>query len=153
MSELRTLYVSRPLINAVAFVKWAKSVGFDKTLDPGDMHVTIAFSRAKVNWDKFVPDSTTLYAYNNPGDARVVTPLGDKGAVVMKFPSPYLQTRWKQFLGGGCSWDYPSYQPHVSITYNGDPTLKVEPYSGVLIFGSEKFTEVVEDWDKKVVEK
>ena len=150
MQDLKTLYVSRPLINGTDLVKWAKSVGFDKTLQPQDMHVTIAFSRKPVDWGLLAPETNNM---RNSSSTRRITPLGDKGAIVLKFESNILQNRWAEFIESGCSWDYPSYQPHVSITYDGDKNRDYGiPYDGKLVFGPEKFTEVVEDWDKKVKE-
>lgn len=149
--QYKTLYVDRPLLNGEQLVEWARKAGFDKVLDPSDMHVTIAFSRGVVDWANFKPKTDTLRVLST--DNRSMIPLGDKGAVVLKFSSSRLQSRWKEFVDGGCSWDYPGYQPHITITYNGD-TEKVDktPYNGPLIFGPERFKEVELDWEKKVKE-
>ena len=74
------------------------------------------------------------------GGARTVEPLGDKGAVVLKFTSPELQARWKQYRDAGASWDYDSYTPHVTLTYDGAGVdlSKVEPYTGPIDLGPEK---------------
>ncbi len=50
--DAKTLYISRPLKNAEAFIEWAKAQGFAKTLAADDLHVTIAFSKAPVDWAK-----------------------------------------------------------------------------------------------------
>jgi len=41
----KTLYVDRKLINGDEFIEWANSQGFTKTLEPNDLHATIAFSK------------------------------------------------------------------------------------------------------------
>lgn len=89
------------------------------------------------------------------GGERVVAPLGDSGAVVLKFESDNLQKRWSEFRAAGASWDYESYQPHVSITYkNGDLDLSgVEPYKGRLVFGPEIYEPINETYAEDVVEK
>jgi hypothetical protein len=149
----RTLYVSRPLLNADDLVTWAKEeAGFGKTLTADDMHVTVAFSRAAVDWDALVEDTALLTVI---GGARFVKPLGDKGAIVLRFFSQALADRWQTFRDAGASWDWPGYYPHVTITYDGsDADLEnVTPYDGALVFGPEVFAEVDEDWTDKVTEK
>jgi len=152
LQNLKTLYVYRPLLNADEIIKWAKGEGFEKTLPPNELHVTIAFSKEKMDWSSFKPENNKLIVRKGK---RSVALLGEKAAVV-KFESNILQKRWKQFIDGGASWDWDKYQPHVSITYDGkDIDLsKIKPYNGELIFGPEQeFKEVDLDWDKKVKEK
>lgn len=148
----RTLYVSRPLLNAREFIAWAHAQGFKQTLAAGDFHVTIAFSRAKVRWSLFEARQTVLRI---PASApRSVEPLGDEGAAVLKFKSTLLSARWREFREHGCSWDYASYHPHVTVSYAhpGLDLALVEPFDQPMRFGLEKFTEVVEDWDETIDE-
>ena len=54
----------------------------------------------------------------------------------------------------GASWDWPDYQPHISITRNLDgidPT-KIAPYTGEIVFGPEQFEEVKPNAMEAVVE-
>ncbi len=146
-AEPKTLYVSRPLKNAAEFRAWAKAQGFKSVLPAGDLHVTIAYSKKPVDWnaagDSF--DTETVPAISRARGPRSIEKLGD--AVVLRFQSPDLTRRWKQFKDAGASWDYDSYKPHISITYDaGDIDLdEVEPYMGLLEFGPEKFGEVRTD--------
>ncbi|CAN0594097.1 unnamed protein product, partial [Laminaria digitata] len=48
----RTLYVRRDVLNADEIISWAKEQGFKTTLPADDMHVTVAFSRDRVDWMK-----------------------------------------------------------------------------------------------------
>lgn len=81
---------------------------------------------------------------------RSITPLGDKGAVVLKLRSPKLTARWNQFINMGCSWDYEDYSPHVTISYNGPKVLPHVPaYDELIILAAEQWKPVVLDWDKK----
>lgn len=147
-----TLYVSRHLLNADEIIEWAQEQGFVKTLTADDMHVTIAFSRDPVYWSD-VPDSFDAISAP-PSLNRTVTPLGDKGAIVLKFKSRELEARWKEFCEHGCSWDYESYQPHITITYDGgDMNLTdVKPFIGELHFGPEKFAKLNPEWDTQIEE-
>jgi hypothetical protein len=154
LSELfrakRTLYVFRPLLNHQEIDTWAAGQGFTSTVH--DMHVTIAFSKQPVEWDKFTPQRNRLTIH---GGERHVEALGDKGAVVLSFPAGRLQRRWQEFCDGGASWDFPAYHCHVTVTYQGKQVdlSQVEPYQGDLIFGPEKFAVVDEDWNDKIVER
>jgi hypothetical protein len=144
---VKTLYVSRPLNNGEEFIEWAKSQGFEKTLDESEFHVTIAFSRDKVDWDKIEEQTNTMTI---EGGIRTVEPLGSDGAVVLKFKSEFLPKRWKEIKDLGASWDYEGYTPHVTITYKGtDIDLsQVKPFTGKIILGPETMTELDEDWSK-----
>lgn len=146
----RTLYVSRSLTNAAEFQKWAKAQGFTSTLDKSDFHVTIAFSRERVDWMK-MGSAWSAKLEIPEGGARLVERLGDKGAVVLLFSSDELTWRNEGMRSRGASWDWPEYQPHVTISYDVPDDFdlsKVEPYRGKLVFGPEIFAEVVEDWEK-----
>lgn len=150
--KAKTLYVMRPLLNAGDLIAWAKRIGFKKTVVPADMHVTIAFSRDEVDHHALKPERGALVA---SGGKRVVKPLGEEGAVVLAFDSPELSARWKEFQGIGASWDWDSYQPHVTITYDGDGMdLKgIKPYMGPLRFGPEKFSELDDEAKEKIKER
>jgi hypothetical protein len=134
----KTLYIKRTLQNVDDLTAWAKANGF-KNLD--DMHVTVAFSRTPIDWDKIGASRETITVSSGK---RFIEQLGDEGAVVLRFESSQLQQRWKQICDAGASWDYPSYKPHVTISYDGSGLdLKIiQPYQGVLKFGPEELSEI-----------
>lgn len=155
----RSLYVSRKLLNTGEFIAWAKGQGFDTTLAESDLHVTVAYSRAPVDWLK----AGEAYDWDNPKDGKlVISPGGarlvekfDGGAVVLAFVSSSLSYRHEQLKEAGADWGYLEYQPHITITYaapEGLDLAKVEPYRGKLEFGPEIFAEVDEDWSANVNE-
>ena len=148
----KTLYVSRRLKNTADLRSWAKAQGFKSTLKPKDLHVTIAYSKEPLDWDD-VGDSFDEIRVP-PDSTRTIEPLGDKGAVVLRFQATDLAKRWQQIKDAGASWDFPSYKPHISISYEGSPSdlANVEPYSGELIFGPERFAEIKDDWDEGIEE-
>lgn len=142
-----TLYVRRNLTNESAeeFTTWAKSQGFTNLTPNKDLHATIVYSKgAKPN----LPDSfDNVQAADTEG--REVEPLGDKGAVVLRFRSGDLEKRWKEARDLGATWDYPTgYKPHVTITYDGGNVdlSKVTPFMGVLKFGPEIHEPINENW-------
>jgi phage-related protein (TIGR01555 family) len=153
----RSLYVSRKLLNGAEFIKWAKGQGFETTVPADELHVTVLFSRTPVDWMTMgspwsEDDKGQLKV--PPGGARLVEPLGDKGAVVLLFNSSALSWRHEEMVRNGASHDFDSYQPHVTISYAGSDIdlSKVEPFRGELVFGPEIFTEVVEDWEQGLTE-
>ena len=86
---------------------------------------------------------------------RTVEPLGEEGAVVLKFESALLQARHQEFRNNGASWDYDSYFPHISISYaipEGLDLSTVTPYAGEIVLGAEVFEEVEEGWADDVEE-
>lgn len=147
--RLRTLYVSRPLLNKGEFTAWAKSQGFATVQDK--LHATIGYSKTPVEWPEPVRD--TIVADNPEG--RLVKPLGDGGAVVLVFKSPEMNARWDDLRAQGLSWEHFAYTPHVTITWQGDGVnlAEVAPFTGELVFGPERFAEVDEDWKATATEK
>lgn len=148
------LYASRPVTNAADIIAWAAAQGFTSTLPAKDLHVTVAYSREPVNGGAV---RQTGAAVSVAGGKRTVEPLGDEGAVVLKFASDELQARWKQYREAGASWDYDSYTPHVTLTYDGKGVdlSKVAPYAGPIELGAEKQEALNEDKadDYKATEK
>jgi phage-related protein (TIGR01555 family) len=149
----RSLYVSRAVLNAQEVIDWARSQGFDSTLDAADLHVTIMHSRKELDW----MDVETNWGSDDdgglrikPGGARLVEPLGDEGAVVLLFNSSELSWRHEQLKQAGAQHSFDEYQPHVTITYRKPAGLDlktVEPYVGALDLGPEIFQEIRESWE------
>lgn len=147
----RTLYVHRALTNGLQLVEWAKANGFRTTLPTDDMHATVAFSRAPIDWNSAPTDP--IKSIMAEGGARALARFGQ--AVVLKFDCPHLATRNEEFGDAGASWDHPSYQPHVTLSYDADDLDldAIEPYTGPLDFGPEVWGEVKEDWNSGIAEK
>lgn len=149
----KTLYVNRPLALTNELIQWAKDQGFPSSLPAEELHVTICYSKAPVDWDKFVGPSDdggydTVVA---SGGKREVKRFGD--AIVLTFESVELQTRHQEFLDGGASFDFDSYKPHITISYDPDFDISgVEPFSGDLEFGLEIWQQIKENWADKLTE-
>lgn len=155
----RSLYVSRKVVNADDLIRWAKAQGFKTTQPASELHVTVAFSRKPVDWmtvgDDWSSDEDGRIRVK-PGGPRTVETLGDKGAVVLMFRNDSLEWRHRRIHeeGTGAQWDWPEYQPHITITWDGGDLdlAAVEPYTGPIVLGPEIFAEVVEDWEKTISE-
>lgn len=155
----RSLYVSRKVVNAAEIIAWAKAQGFETTQPASELHVTVAFSRKQVDWmavgDDWSSDPDGLLRIK-PGGPRLVEALGDGNAIALLFRNDSLEYRHQRIHSEsvGAEWKWPEYQPHITITWQpGDLDLaKVEPYTGPIVLGPEIFAEVVEDWEKTIVE-
>ncbi len=152
----RTLYVKRRLLNGDAVRAWAAEQGIASALPADDMHVTVAFSKEPVDWSELTPQQGAIAVISSAGRAVHQFPARNtpNGAFVLKFTSPELTVRWQEFLDAGASWDFPEYQPHITITYTlAEADLAaIEPYHGPLVFGPEEFAEVNEGWAGEITE-
>lgn len=144
----RPLYVSRKVKNVGDLKAWAEAQGMPSLDD--DLHVTIAFSRAPVDWIA-MGASWADYTGKGAGDLlvtaggpRLVEPLGDRTAVLL-FASSDLCWRNREMREAGASWDHPDYQPHISLTGEPVDLTGVEPYRGKIELGPEIFEEIKTD--------
>jgi len=145
----RTLYVSRSVVNGEELADFYKSQGIE-TLPPNDMHITIAYSKRRVDWEACGEENCEDVELE-PSFRRSMAPLGTQGAIVLKVESPILRSRWKHFIKKGATWDYDEYQPHITITYSQKAVPEnLVPFPGRLILGPEKFAEVDENWASNV---
>lgn len=141
---VKSLYISRRVKNAQEIIDWFKSQGMKNLVRPEDMHVTVAFSKKRVDWEaiegqKELDDEHEM----EPSLRRSVTALGDASAV-LKVESKALHDRWQQVIVKGGSWDYPSYNPHITLSYS-DPGVdlgRVQPFPGIIRLGRERFAEI-----------
>lgn len=140
----KTLYVKRPVLNGAEIRAWAQQAGFPSSIPPEEMHVTVAFSKAALDWTPLAPQADQVVV---SGGERGVMPLGDKGAVVLRLESQALAARWAEFRAAGASWDFESYKPHVTLTYAGGvDAAAIEAFAGDIVLGAEVFAEVNDNW-------
>jgi phage-related protein (TIGR01555 family) len=155
----RTLYVRRDVLNGDEIRAWAKQQGFKTTVPASDMHVTITFSRTPVDWMKVASNSWSSTVdkgggelQTTPGGPRLIEKFGD--AVVLLFANAELTWRHDEMVKAGCSWDFPEYQPHITISWNAEglDLSRIEPYQGAIRLGPEIFEEVEEGWKEEITE-
>lgn len=141
----KTLYINRPALNAAEIIDWFKAQGMNTMLAPSDMHVTIAYSKGRVDWEATGhPDDTDLEI--EPDLKRSVNPLGEAGAIVMHVRSLELKSRWHYLIRKGATWDYPSYQPHITLTYGQYDASRFLPFPGAIQLGPERWGELDAGW-------
>lgn len=141
----RPLYVSRRVLNAREILRHYAAQGLDGLVDAADMHVTITYSRQPVDW--FAMGETWQSELRvTEGGPRVMELFGpEKTTLVLSFLSSDLKYRHDRMIEGGASWDWPDYQPHISISYAFDGDVEsVQPWTGEIILGPEVFEEIAE---------
>lgn len=140
---MNNLYVHRPVLNADKLHAWAAANGIKNLVQPEDMHVTQVFSRTPVN--DLEPKSDTIVV------KRKIEVLGDKKALVLSFNSDALQARHAQAMAAGASHDFPTYHPHVTLSYDaGDfDHTKLTPPDFPLELGPEVHAPLNPKWADK----
>lgn len=113
------LFVSRPLTTGSAqrLHEWAVAQGIKNVVPPELMHVTQVHSKTAVDTETFKPQQTLL---DVPADQRWLSQLGKGNALVLFFSSPELQQRFKEAEAAGATWDFKSYMPHITLSYDTD---------------------------------
>jgi phage gp29-like protein len=152
--DVAPLYVSRKLkpASARALLSWAASQGIPGLLPAAELHVTVLYSKAAVDWFGMEP-----YGWAD-GDLRVgeggprkVEKLGEQGAIVLRFASYPLKARHEEMVERGASHDFPEYLPHVTVGYAPDFDPEgIEPYQGPLEFGPEIFAPIDDQWIDRI---
>ena len=117
-TEKKTLYTSRKVTNGSDILERAKNQGIKDLVNKNDLHVTIAFSKKKMNRSDLVVDSEKMDF--DLQDAKLEK-LGD--AIVIKFTNKQLKAGWQKYIDLGASWDYETYMPHISVSYNNDQDI------------------------------
>lgn len=142
----RSLYVSRRVTNAAELLRWAKAQGLTDLEPAEQLHVTIAYSTTAVDW-MAMGEAFGSELVVPAGGPRVVEPIGPDGVIALKFASMELEWRNIRIRDRGASWDWPDYQPHITLTKAKQTVdLKaIEPFTGELRFGPEIFEEIRRD--------
>lgn len=114
------------------------------------MHVTQVYSKGAVDWDVFGRRRNIITV----GVGRRSVHQFEGGATVLRFESFKLRSRFRQFMDGGCTYDYDAYLPHITITYqqHGLNLDAIEPFTGDLILGPEIFEALDENWKDGIKE-
>lgn len=135
---LFTLYVMRPVMNPQAIVNWMGEAGLpaDAVHDPTDWHITIAYSSAEVDWSRLTPRHDVLQL---PDQHWSPTTFGEVH-VLLAERAPALHTRWQEFRDAGASYDFPEYNPHITVSKTNYPNWNdVGRFRGDIILGPECF--------------
>lgn len=137
---MKPIYVSRKLIKTDEFIYWMESNNIIDMIPENELHLTVAYSKKSVAFESLELDHFMLLI---PKHNRKLKLFGN--SLVLSVSSNYLNNRWKYYLDNGCSWDFPEYQPHISLSYNYKNLPKdIEPFYGDILLGQE----ILEDLDE-----
>jgi hypothetical protein len=154
----RPLYVYRNVVNWKEIADWFKANTTLETSVGEEMHVTVIYSKAPVDWIKVGEDNFTSTNEKGqlvikPGGPRVMERFNE--AVVLAFASSDLAWRHNSAeYRADCTWDYDDYTPHVTITYSGGASdiRNMPAYPGQIVLGPEVFEEIRASFDPAVLE-
>lgn len=150
----RSLYVQRAVTNADTIIAWAKENGFTTCLPPESMHVTVCYSKVPFDTTGLKPDKNAITC--KAGDRQLSEFGPEQDTVVLQFSCDELEQDHQMYVDAGASWDWPEYNPHISLTLQKPPKLdldKITPYSGPIELGPETFGDCKKGANEALVEK
>lgn len=151
----RRLYVERKVLNGQEIVDWFKAQGIPTCLPPDKMHITVCYSKKEFDPVGLHPDSEPIAVTGGQRELKIFGPPDDQ-VLVMTLQSTELQHDHMLYRERGASWDWPSYEPHVTITTQVPPGLdkrKLTPYPGTVNLSAEEWSDVRSGAYKQVIEK
>lgn len=161
----RSLYVHRAVLNAEEIRAHFRSQGILVMVPDEEMHVTVAHSRTKLDWFRIAP------AWNQEADGTLNVPPGGprmldlfgrempRRVLVLMFSSSQLAWRHEDFKQAGATWQWPTYDPHITLSYDvtqswpddktwDDRLRALRPWQGRIELGPEIFEEVSDGWSE-----
>ncbi len=136
----RSLYTHRKVTNGEDIAKHYRDQGCTQLVDPADMHTTVCYSKEPCDWSAMGDAPSSVHV--PPSEERSTGALGKDGAVVLHYQSDHLQDRHKAMRAAGASSDYPTYKPHVTVSYDGKGYDKAKPWTGPIHLGPEVKAEI-----------
>lgn len=100
-----------------ALARWLLSAGIDNGVEPGNFHVTLAYSATGI--PNYVADQST-YELTPTGE---ITIMGgpDTPALALIVESEYLRARYDELTNYGELSTYDEYRPHLTLKYDPAP--------------------------------
>jgi hypothetical protein len=131
--------------SAKSIARWQQAAGIPNAVPVDKMHITTVYSRKPCDYKPHGKIDPAVVA--KPSGFKL---LGEDGkSLVLALNSPFLHDRWKQAIEYGASWDWPEYQPHVTLSYDvGDnfDVSSLQPFEDPLFVNEEYADDLDEDW-------
>ncbi len=132
------LYCQRKVLNWEKITEFYSKQG---VIPIENLHVTLAYSRRLSNLNSFVPKSNELTLTKD--SKRKMLVLGSTLALGLN--SKALHDEFDYFIKKGCSYDFPSYIPHVSIFETPTPEMfNLIPFTDAIVLGPQEISELKE---------
>ena len=132
------LYVALRVMpgSAAALATWMADQGIEQPVPASDLHITTVYSRTPVPL-YYMPDHPKESKEQLDPASYELGILGEEGALVMFVDSPMACASHEYAAGLGASWDYPSYRPHVTLSYAPGTTMPPAPPPFAIEVGGE----------------
>jgi len=133
------LYVSRKIINSQEIIQWYNDQGIQGLDDTTELHITQVYSSNPVDMNTMTYDTQTIKVEKEKSEAKMEC-FGNGKFLVLALNIPEMQERFKYFQSQGCSFDFPQYNPHTTISnnYGYSPELDhIIPFNGDIFLGPE----------------
>jgi hypothetical protein len=134
-SGLRSLCLTRPLLNIGPVFEWLDSVGVRKAIPPDQLHMTLATVRTPVDWTGLVPKDDVLTI---PAGLKTVQ-IFAYTIKALTFGHPDVKARHEELVSMYPEMDHHLLRPHVSLYKGG--RMPRTCYEGELVFGPERAEE------------
>lgn len=141
-------YISRPVLNGLELVDWARRSGLENTIAPEKMHVTVLYSCTPSDTSIIPPvvDAITLRLLN----AR---PFKISSALGIPIAHPKIDETHQRYRTIGATHDYADgvFRPHVTLKYDADEAdLEIfsgsKGYTGLVELGAERIEPLRSGW-------
>ena len=144
----RSVYVSRPVENAEALIKWAEKIGIKGLMPASELHVTLAYSRdADPDFELgAAPDSVRI----RPG-AGSISQYAGNGSVQLKLDDAGLLERHAELAASGAPWqrgEGRGFSLHITLSRAGEnPSAPVgRRFPGSITLGRERLEPLRNAW-------
>jgi len=139
----RPLYVALKVMpgSAKALQTWMADQGIEQPVPPDELHITTVYSRTPVPLYQLDDKPKETTEQLDPASYELGI-LGEEGALVLYVESYQAKTSHEYAASLGASWDYPSYRPHVTLSYAPGTSLPAEPPPFAIEVGAEYATEL-----------
>ena len=137
----KPLYVALKVMpgSALALQTWMADQGVQNPVPPGELHITTVYSRTPVPLYQLDDKPKEVTEQLDPASYELGI-LGEEGALVLYVESYQAKVSHEYAAGLGASWDYPSYRPHVTLSYAPGTSLPSEPPPFAIEVGDEYAT-------------
>lgn len=142
------LFVERKVINSQEIHDHFRDQGIINLIDPSLYHVTVAYSKTDVSLNNMEFDKNPLTI--EPSGVNFTAIFGEY-FVQLVLSNLVLFNRFNYFKDQGCSFDWPNYRPHISISENFVGSIDdIRPFEKDIYLGPETWSELKENFSYKI---